>query len=136
MAPLPLIDETSKARSIISYAAVALPAKAAASRESVYAFLEYASRPEIDQAVVEGLQSYSPISASNVAIHDPVAREFLPMFDDAITSLNWLWEPEIDVEISNQVQALVKGDTDAASVGKAIEAVAQELRSSGRSYYS
>jgi ABC-type glycerol-3-phosphate transport system substrate-binding protein len=135
-APLPLIDETSKARSILSYAAVALPAKAAASRESVYAFLEYASRPDVDKAVVEGLQSYSPISASNVAIHDPVAREFLPMFDDAITSLNWLWEPEIDVEISNQVQALVKGDTDAASVGKAIEAVADELRSSGRSYYS
>jgi ABC-type glycerol-3-phosphate transport system substrate-binding protein len=136
VSPLPLIDETSKARSILSYAAVALPAKAAASRESVYAFLEYASRPDVDKAVVEGLQSYSPISASNVAIHDPVAREFLPMFDDAITSLNWLWEPEIDLEISNQVQALVKGDTDPASVGKAIEAVADELRSSGRSYYS
>ena len=58
------------------------------------------------------------------------------MFDDAITSLNWLWEPEIDVEISNQVQALVMGDTDPASVGKAVEAVAEELRSSGRSYYS
>ena len=35
------------------------------------------------------------------------------MLDDAITSLNWLWEPEIDAEIGNQVQALVKGDTDA-----------------------
>ena len=73
--------------------------------------------------------------ASNAAIHDPVAREFLPMFEDAITSLNWLWEPEIDAEIGNQVQALVKGDTDPASVGKAIQAVAEELRSSGRSYY-
>ena len=57
------------------------------------------------------------------------------MFADAITSLNWLWEPEIDLEISNQVQALVKGDTDPASVGAAIEAVAEGLRSSGRSYY-
>jgi hypothetical protein len=101
----------------------------------VYAFLEYASRPEVDAAVVEGLQTYSPIAASNDGIHNAVAREFLPMFDDAITSLNWLWEPEIDAEIGNQVQALVKGDTDPASVGKAIEAVAQELRSSGRSYY-
>ena len=64
----------------------ALPAKAAASRDSVYAFLEYASRPEVDAAVVEGLQAYSPIAASNAGIHDPVAREFLPMFDDAITS--------------------------------------------------
>ncbi len=101
----------------------------------MYAFLEYASRPEVDEAVVEGLQSYSPIAASNVGIHDPVAREFLPMFDDAITSLNWLWEPEIDAEIGDQVQALVKGDTDPASAGKAIQAVAQGLRSTGRSYY-
>jgi uncharacterized protein YoaH (UPF0181 family) len=38
--------------------------------------------------------------------------------------------------MSSQVQALVKGDTDPASVGKAIESVAQDLRSSGRSYYS
>ena len=82
-------------------------------RDSVYAFLEYASRPDVDKAVVEGCQSYSPIAGSNAGIHDPVAREFLPMLDDAITSLNWLWEPEIDAEIGNQVQALVKGDTDA-----------------------
>ena len=136
VAPLPLIDETSKAHSITSWAGFALPAKTVASRESVYAFLEYASRPDVDKAVVEGLQSYSPISASNVAIHDAVAREFLPMFNDAITSLNWLWEPEIDAEMSNQIQGLVKGDTDPASVGRALEAVAEDLRSSGRSYYS
>jgi ABC-type glycerol-3-phosphate transport system substrate-binding protein len=136
VAPLPLVEGASTARSILSWGGFALPAKAAASRDSVYAFLEYASRPEVDKAVVQGIQSYSPIAASNVAIENEVAREFLPMFDDAITSLNWLWEPEIDVEISNQVQALVKGDTDPASVGKAIEAVADELRSSGRSFYS
>ncbi|MGH2465429.1 MAG: extracellular solute-binding protein, partial [Candidatus Limnocylindrales bacterium] len=135
VAPLPLAGGASKARSIVSWAGFALPAKAAANRDSVYAFLEYASRPEVDAAVAESLQTYSPIAASNAGIHDPVAREFLPMFDQAITSLNWLWEPEIDDEIGNQVQALVKGDTDAASAGKAVEAVAQELRSSGRSYY-
>jgi hypothetical protein len=85
---------------------------------------------------VEGLQAYSPIAASNAAIHDAVAREFLPMFEDAITPLNWLWEPEIDAEIGNQVQALVKGDTDPAAAGKAVEAVANGLRSLGRGYYS
>ena len=135
VAPLPLVDPTSTAHSLLSWAGFALPATAAASRPSVDAFLEYASRPEVDQAVVAGIQSYSPIDASNAAIHDPVAREFLPMFEDAITSLNWLWEPEIDVEISNQVQALVKGETDAPSAGKAIQAVAEDLRSTGRSYY-
>ena len=135
VAPLPLVDGTSIARSIVAWGGFALPAKAAASRDSVYAFLEYASRPEVDKAVAEGLQAYSPIPASNVGIHNAVAREFLPMFETAITSLNWLWEPEIDAEIGDQVQALVKGDTVPVSAGKAIEAVAQELRSSGRSYY-
>ncbi len=135
VASLPLVEGTTKAHSILSYGAFALPATPAPSREIVYAFLEYASRPEVDEAVVTGLQAYSPISASNVAIHDPVAREFLPMFADAITSLNWLWEPEIDAEMSSQVQALVKGDIDPASAGSSIQAVAEGLRSSGRSYY-
>ncbi len=128
------MEGASTARPILAWAGFALPA-AAASREGVYAFLEYASRPEVDAAVVEGLQSYSPIPASNAAIQDPVAQEFLPMFEDAITPLDWLWEPEIDAEIGDQVQALVKGDTDPASVGTAIQAVAEELRASGRSYY-
>ena len=79
----------------------------------------------------QGLQAYSPIAESNVAIENEIAQEFLPMFEDAITPLDWLWEPEITAEIDSQVQALVKGDTDPASAGAAIEAVAQELRSSG-----
>jgi ABC-type glycerol-3-phosphate transport system substrate-binding protein len=136
VAPPPLVDKTSTARSILAWGGVALPAKAASSRDSVVAFLDYASRPEVDRAVVEGLQAYSPIAASNAGIHDAVAREFLPMFENAITPLNWLWEPEIEAEMDDQIQALVKGATDPASVGKAIEAVADELRSSGRGYYS
>jgi ABC-type glycerol-3-phosphate transport system substrate-binding protein len=136
VAPLPLVDGAAKAHSILAWAGFAMPANAVASRDSVYAFLEYASRPAVDAAVVEGLQSFSPIPESNVGIHDPVEREFLPMLDDSIMSLNWLWEPEIDAEMANQVQALVKGDTDPTSVGRAIEAVAAGLRSSGRSYYS
>ena len=65
--------------------------------------------PRWTRSVAEGLQSYSPIAASNVGIHDAVAREFLPLFDDAITSLNWLWEPEIDAEIGDQVQSPREG---------------------------
>ncbi len=64
-----------------------------------------------------------------------MAQEFLPMFDDAITPLDWLWEPEITAEIDNQVQALVKGDTDPAAVGPGHPGGRRGLRSSGRSYY-
>jgi arabinogalactan oligomer / maltooligosaccharide transport system substrate-binding protein len=136
VAPPPAIDESSKARPILAWAGFALPSAPSAHRDSVYAFLEYASRPEVDQAVVRGLQVYSPITASNVAVENEIAREFLPMFEDAITPLDWLWEPEITAEIDSQVQALVKGDTDPVAAAKAIEAIADGLRSSGRSFYS
>jgi len=135
VAPPPVIDGASRSRPMLVWNGFALPAEAAASRDSVYAFLEYASRPEVDKAVVEGMQAYSPIAESNVAIESEIAQEFLPMLEDGITALDWLWEPEITSEIDNQVQALVKGDTDPASAGKAIQAVAEGLRSSGRSYY-
>ena len=135
VAPLPLVEGASKAHSILAWAGFALPAKAAAGRDSIYAFLDYASQPAVDEGAVDALQTFSPIPESNAGIHDAVQREFLPMLDDSITSLNWLWEPEIDAEIGNQVQALMNGTTDAASVGAAIQAVAQGLRAAGRSYY-
>ena len=135
VAPPPTVEGAERPRPILAWTGIGLPADERASRENVYAFLEYASQPEVDQKVVEGLQSYSPIPESNVAIENEVAQEFLPMFDDAITPLDWLWEPEITAELDSQVQALVRGDADPASVGSAVEAVAQELRASGRSYY-
>ena len=135
VAPPPILQGAERPRPILAWTGIGLPAEAAASRESVYAFLEYASQPEVDKAVVEGLQAYSPLSESNVAIENEIAQEFLPMFEDAITPLDWLWEPEITAELDVQVQALVRGDGDPASVGSAVEAVAQELRASGRSYH-
>ena len=111
------------------------PAAAARRRDAAYAFLEYASRPEVDREITAGTQTYSPIPESNATIANAVAREFLPLFDDAISPLDWLWEPEITAEIDSQVQALVKGTTDPSSAGGAVQAVAADLRSNGRSYY-
>ena len=69
-----------------------------------------------------------------MAIEDAVAREFLPMFEDAITPLDWLWEPEITAELDSQVQALVKG-TPTRSRRAGGPGGGRRLRSSGRSYY-
>ncbi|HEX4898391.1 MAG TPA: extracellular solute-binding protein [Candidatus Limnocylindrales bacterium] len=135
VAPPPLVDGATRPRPILAWTGFALPTTAARPRDAVYAFLEYASRPEVDRAVTAGSQNYSPIEASNETITNPVAREFLPLFDDAISPIDWLWEPEITAEIDSQVQALVKGGTDAASAGRAVQAVASDLRASGRSYY-
>jgi ABC-type glycerol-3-phosphate transport system substrate-binding protein len=135
VAPPPLVDGASRPRPILAWTGFALPAEVVRSRDAVFAFLSYASQPEVDKAVVADLQAYSPIAESNVAIKDAVAQEFLPMFEDAITPMDWLWEPEITAEIDNQVQALVKGDTNPTSAANAVEAVAERLRSSGRSYY-
>ena len=135
VAPPPLIDGASRPRPILAWTGFALLAGATRNHDAVVAFLRYASEPEVDKRVVADLQDYSPIAASNVEIQDAVAQEFLPMFADAITPMDWLWEPEITAEIDNQVQALVKGATDPASAATAIQAVAEQLRSSGRGYH-
>lgn len=118
VAPPPLVDGASRPRPILAWTGFALPAATTRSRADVLAFLKYASQPEVDKAVVSDLQVYSPIAASNVAIRDAVAQEFLPMFEDAITPMDWLWEPEITAELDNQVQALVKGDAGPTSAAR------------------
>ena len=135
VAPPPLVEGATRPRPILAWTGFALPAQATRSRDAVFAFLKYASEPEVDRAAVADLQVYSPIAKSNVAIQDPLAQEFLPMFEDAITPMDWLWEPEITAEIDNQVQALVKGATDPTSAASAVQAAAEGLRLSGRSYY-
>ncbi len=134
VAPPPLVAGASRPRPILAWTGFAMPADTGRDRTGVYAFLEYASRPDVDRAVVDALQSFSPLPGSNTAIVNELAQEFLPMFDDAITPLDWLWEPEITAEIDVQVQGLVKGDTDGPAAGRAVQAVADELRASGRSY--
>jgi ABC-type glycerol-3-phosphate transport system substrate-binding protein len=135
VAPPPLVDGAVRPRPILAWTGFALPAQPGPNRDRVVQFLRYASEPAVDRAVVDGLQVFSPIAASNVAIKSDIAQEFLPMFEDAITPMDWLWEPEVTAEIDSQVQALVKGDTDPRSAGAAIEATAEALRSAGRSYY-
>ena len=39
------------------------------------------------------------------------------MFKDAITPLDWLWEPEVKDEIDRQIQAIVRGDTTGQAAG-------------------
>ena len=94
-----------------------------------------ATGPEVDRSVVAGRQTYSRIQEANAAIADPLDLEFLPMIEDAITLFDWLWEPEITAQPASRVQPLVNGDTDPARVGKALAAVADGLRTSGRSCY-
>jgi raffinose/stachyose/melibiose transport system substrate-binding protein len=134
VAPPPLIEGAHRPRPILAWAGFALPATPGANRDAAYAFLDYASRPEVDRAVTKGSQQYSPLAASNEEIRDPIAREFLPLFDDAILSLDWRWEPEIAAEIDSRIQALVKGETDGTAAAKAVQAVATGLRATGRSY--
>lgn len=135
VAPPPLVDGATTPRPIAAWGGFAIPSGSSRSRDAVHAFLEYASRAEVDRSVVEAAQVYSPIASSNGGIRSALAKEFVPLFDTAITSLDWRWEPEIQTEIDRQVQALVKGVTSAAASAKAIQQVAEDLRSNGRSYY-
>ena len=70
VAPPPLVDGASTTRPILAWTGVALPAEAAASRDSVHAFLEYASRPEVDGPSSRACSPTRRSPASNVAIDD------------------------------------------------------------------
>jgi ABC-type glycerol-3-phosphate transport system substrate-binding protein len=136
VAPPPLVDGAATPRPIAAWGGFAIPTAGGRNRKAVYEFLEYASRSDVDAAVVRSAQVYSPIASSNDGIVDGLAREFVPLFADAISPLDWQWEPEIQAEIDTQVQALVRGETTAVASAKAVNAVANDLRSGGRSYYS
>jgi arabinogalactan oligomer/maltooligosaccharide transport system substrate-binding protein len=136
VAPLPLASGAPKVHSLLAWNGLALPAGGSRPRDAAYAFLDYASRPDVDRAATKGLQAYSPMPASNTEIENTVAKEFLPMFGDAIAPLNWLWEPEVEAELNDQVQSIVKGTTDPRTAASAVQAVADQVRSSGRGYYA
>jgi len=131
---LPLVEHAPKAQPIIAFNAYAIAA-ASKNKEAAIRWLTYSADPGVDAQLVEKLQAFSPMPASNAGITDPIAREIAPWFKDGIVPLDWLWEPEVTTEIQNQVQALVKGDVQAKAAADAVQAKADALRREGRSYF-
>ena len=131
---LPLVENAQKAQPLIAFNSYAIAA-ASKNKEAAVRWLRYAADPAVDAQLTEKLQAFSPMSASNSGITDPIAREVAPWFKDGIAPLNWFWEPEITTEIENQVQALVKGEAQPKAVADAVQAKADQLRREGRSYF-
>jgi raffinose/stachyose/melibiose transport system substrate-binding protein len=131
---LPLVENAQKAQPFIAFNSYAIAA-GSKNKEAAVRWLTYTADPAVDAQLAEKLQAFSPLPASNSGIKDPIAREILPWFKDGIVSLDWLWEPEVTVEIQNQVQALVKGDVQPEIAGDAVQAKADQLRREGRSYF-
>ncbi|MBV9323586.1 MAG: extracellular solute-binding protein [Chloroflexi bacterium] len=131
---LPLVGTAQKAHPIIAFNGYAI-AEVSSNKDTALRWLKYVADPAVDAQLVEKLQAFSPMPASNSAIKDPIAREVAPWFADGIVPLDWLWEPEVTTEIQNQVQGLVKGDTQPQAAADAVQARADALRREGRSYY-
>jgi len=131
---LPLVENAQKAQPMIAFNSYAIAA-ASKNKEAAIRWLTYTADPVVDAQLVEKLQAFSSMPASNSGIKDPISREVAPWFKDGIVPLDWLWEPEVTTEIQNQVQALVKGDTPPAAAADAVQARADALRREGRSYY-
>jgi hypothetical protein len=131
---LPLVGNAQKAQPIIAFNGYAI-ATASKNKDAALRWLNYTADPAVDEELVDKLQAFSPMPASNSVIKDPIAREVAPWFADGIVSLDWLWEPEVTTEIQNQVQGLVKGDTQPQAAADAVQARADAVRREGRSYY-
>jgi raffinose/stachyose/melibiose transport system substrate-binding protein len=132
---LPLVGNATKAQPLIAFNAYAIAA-ASKNKEAAARWLSYLADPAVDAQLVEKLQAFSPMPASNSRIKDPIAQEIAPWFKDGIAPLNWFWEPEITAEIGNQVQSLVKGEVQPVAAGDAVQARADALRREGRSYFN
>ena len=132
---LPLVENAQKAQPLIAFNAYAIAA-ASKNKEAALRWLTYAADPGVDAKLVENLQAFSPLPASNSGITEPIAREIAPWFKDGIAPLNWFWEPEITSEIETQVQALVKGEAQPKAAADAVQAKADQLRREGRSYFN
>jgi spermidine/putrescine-binding protein len=128
------VGSAQKAQPIIAFNGYAIAA-ASKNKEAAVSWLTYSADPAVDAQLVEQLQAFSPMPASNSAIKDPIAKEVAPWFKDGIVPLDWLWEPEVTTEIQNQVQGLVKGDVQPAAAADAVQATADALRRGGRSYF-
>ncbi len=132
---LPLVESAQTAQPLIAFNSYAIAA-ASKNKEAAIKWLNYAADPGVDARLVEKLQAFSPMPASNSGITDPIAREIAPWFKSGIAPLNWFWEPEITTEIENQVQALVKGEAQPKAAANAVQAKADQLRREGRSYFN
>jgi ABC-type glycerol-3-phosphate transport system substrate-binding protein len=133
VAALPAVGEGS-ARPLVAYVGSAFPAEGG-DTDAATAFLQYAGDPDVDAQVTAGTQLMSPIPSSNDLLTSAISKEALPFLSKTIAPLDWLWEPEINQEMGSQVQALVLGSTSAREAGEALQATADELRRTGRSYY-
>jgi raffinose/stachyose/melibiose transport system substrate-binding protein len=131
---LPLVGTAQKAQPIVAFNGYAIAA-GSKYKDAALRWLNYAADPAVDAQLVDTLQAFSPMPASNSGIKDPIAREVAPWFTDGIVPLDWLWEPEVTTEIQNQVQGLVKGDTQPQAAADAVQARADAVRREGRSYY-
>jgi raffinose/stachyose/melibiose transport system substrate-binding protein len=131
---LPLVGNAQKAQPMIAFNAYAIAA-GSKHKDAAIRWLNYTASPGVDAQLVEKLQAFSPIAASNSGIKDPIAREVAPWFAEGIVPLDWLWEPEVTTEIQNQVQAVVKGDTLPVAAANAVQSRADAVRREGRSYY-
>jgi len=131
---VPLVDSGQKAQPLIAFTGYGISA-ASKNKDAAVKFLTYVTDPAVDASLVNKVQQFSPLTASNAGIKDPIAKEVAPFFKDGVPPLDWLWEPEVTTEIQNQVQALVKGDAQPQAAGDAVQAKADELRKAGRSYF-
>ncbi len=134
IAGLPLVEGASTAHPLSAFVALGI-AEGSQHGEIVEAFLRYAGSEEVDESVVKETQQFSPLESSNDVVKDPLAQQLLPFFPDAIPPLDWLWEPEITVAIGEQGIAVVNGRATATEAGQAVQAVADELRASGGSFF-
>ncbi len=132
--PLPVLVSGATPRTIIAYAGYAIP-KVSKNPDAAVALMNYMAQPSVDKQITAATQALSPIHSSNSGITNPLTRDAVKYYAEAITPMDWLWEPQVSTAIGTQAQAIFLGTSTPQSAAKTVEAAFQSLVKTGKSFF-
>ena len=134
LGPLPVLVPGASPRTIIAYAGYAIP-QASKNPDAAVALINYMAQASVDKKITAATQALSPVRSSSGAITNPLTRDAERYYADAITPMDWLWEPELSTAIGTQAQAIFLGNVTPKEAAKTVQSAFQTLVKTGKSFF-
>jgi ABC-type glycerol-3-phosphate transport system substrate-binding protein len=134
LGPLPVLVPGASPRTIIAYAGYAIP-QSSKNPDAAVALINYMAQASVDRQITAATQALSPVRSSSSAITNPLTRAAEKYYADAITPMDWLWEPELSTAIGTQAQAIFLGNVTPKEAANTVQSAFQTLVKTGKSFF-
>ncbi len=131
---LPVLVPGASPRTIIAYAGYAIP-QSSKNPDAAVALINYMAQASVDKQITAATQALSPVRSSSSAITNPLTRAAEGYYADAITPMDWLWEPELSTAIGTQAQAIFLGNATPKEAANTVQSAFQTLVKTGKSFF-